>query len=137
MELQYPRNEIFIQEDYNGNFLLLQGLLRDIMVQTPYAVRYTITEPGQHNPVVVLLATRNNDNTYSLQVIERPDGNQGEDLMQFEEANILAVDLKDKMDRIYDRYIGMDGGGKRRRRRRTHKKLNRRRRRSLRHRKAR
>jgi hypothetical protein len=135
MAAQYPRSAILIQEDYNGLFLPLQGSFSAAMVQTPYAVRYTITEPGMHNPAVTLLFTRNIDDTYSLRVIEKPNGEQGEDLMQFEADVIPADSLKDKMDTIYDRYIGM-GGGKRRRRRRTHKKLNKRRRRSLKHRKA-
>jgi hypothetical protein len=125
---QYPRTEILIQEDNNGNFLPLQGRLRDMMVQAPYAVRYTITEPNVINPAVVLVATRNNNNTYSLQVIEKPNGNLGADLMQFEADNIAANNIKAKMNTIYDRYIGV--GGRRRRSRRA-KKMRSRRRRSL------
>lgn len=126
----YPRTEILIQEDNNGIFLPLQGLLRDMMVQAPYAVRYTITEPNVMNPAVVLVATRNNNNTYSLQVIEKPNGNLGADLMQFEEDNIAANNIKAKMNTIYDRYIGVGGGGRRRRSRRA-KKMKSRKRRSL------
>ncbi len=137
MDLIIPEATTYIQENPNGPLIRLQGSLANAMVQTPYSIRYDLKEPDVINPSVVALFTRENQGTYALQIMQKPNGLRGEFLMELEINGILPEDVQQKINVIFDRYIGFGGGGRRRlKRRRTHKKLNRRRRRSLRHRKA-
>lgn len=131
MAQQYPDSASFIQENNGDPFLLAQGGIGPRMVQNPYAVGFTITERGQIDPAVELLFTRNINYTYDMEVIRRPNGDLGDYIAGFAEQGIPGDQVSDKMNKVYDAYIGMGGGRRRRRRTRRSKKMSRRRRRSL------